>query len=383
MIQTNETFAIIGGGIAGLTAGIALSQKGIKTTIFEAAPEVKPVGAGIVLAANAMLAYRKLGIDTDIIPLGKQLSGFDILSSGGKLITRTDTTFLSVDGAPDNFTIHRAVLHNVLLSKIPATPIHTNKRLRSFEQMENEIVLHFEDGTTHATTYLIAADGIHSPVRKLLLPESTPRYAGYTCWRAVVNTARFNEAGSSETWGAKGRFGIAPLADDKVYWFACINAQQNDVTMRGFKVADLQKEFVSYHQDIQTLLAQTPDEALIWSDIIDLRPLQHFAFGNILLIGDAAHATTPNMGQGACQGIEDAIVLADELAKHKTAPEAFLGFEKRRLARTRNITNTSWVLGRMAQMENALLCRLRNTFMRSLPEKFKQTQVRKVLKVDF
>jgi 2-polyprenyl-6-methoxyphenol hydroxylase-like FAD-dependent oxidoreductase len=383
MIQTDETFSIIGGGIAGLTAAIALAQKGIQTTIFEAAPEVKPVGAGIVLAANAMLAYRRLGIDKDIIPLGKQLSGFDILSSGGKLITRTDTTFLSVDDAPDNFTIHRAVLHNVLLSKIPATSIHTNKRLKSFEQKEKEIVLQFEDGSTHVTTYLIAADGIHSPVRKQLLPESTPRYAGYTCWRAVVNTTQFNDAGSSETWGINGRFGIAPLACDKVYWFACINAPQNDARIRSYKVADLQREFASYHENVQTLLAQTPDDALIWGDIIDLRPLQHFAFGNILLIGDAAHATTPNMGQGACQGIEDAIVLANELSKHKTAPEAFVAFEKRRLARTRDITNTSWVLGRMAQMENGLLCRLRNTFMRSLPEKFKQTQVRKVLKVDF
>lgn len=383
MIQTNETYTIIGGGIAGLTAAIALAQKGIHATIFEAAPEVKPVGAGIVLAANAMLVYRKLGIDKDIIPLGKQLSGFDILSSRGKLITKTDTTFLSVDGAPDNFTIHRAVLHNVLLSKIPTSSIHTNKRLKSFEQKEKEIVVHFEDGTSHVTNYLIAADGIHSPVRKQLLPDSLPRYAGYTCWRAVVSTDKFNEAGSSETWGAKGRFGIAPLAGDKVYWFACINAPQNDATMRGFKVADLQREFTSYHQDIQTLLSRTSNEALIWSDIIDIRPLQHFAFGNIVLIGDAAHATTPNMGQGACQGIEDAIVLADELSKRTVPQDAFKFFEKRRLSRTRDITNTSWVLGKMAQMENSFLCRLRNAFMRSLPEKFKQTQVRKVLKVDF
>jgi len=383
MIQTNETFTIIGGGIAGLTAAIALAQKGIQTTIFEAAPEVKPVGAGIVLAANAMQAYRRLAIDSDIIPLGKQLSGFDILSSSGKLITRTDTSFLSVDDAPDNFTIHRAVLHNVLLSKIPASSIHTNKRLKSFEQKEKEIILHFEDGTSHVTNYLIAADGIHSPVRKQLVPESVHRYAGYTCWRAVVNTAQFNEAGSSETWGAKGRFGIAPLAGDKVYWFACINAPQNDAKMRSLKVADLQREFASYHQDIQTLLNQTSDDALIWSDIIDIRPLQHFAFNNIVLIGDAAHATTPNMGQGACQAIEDAIVLADELSRHTTPQEAFKFFEKRRLARTRDITNTSWVLGRMAQMENGLLCRLRNAFLRALPEKIKQAQVKKVLKVDF
>ncbi|MDH7461403.1 FAD-dependent monooxygenase [Chitinophagaceae bacterium 26-R-25] len=383
MIQANETFTIIGGGIAGLTAAIALAQKGIQATIFEAAPEVKPVGAGIVLAANAMLAYRRLGIDSDIIPLGKQLSGFDILSSRGKLITRTDTTFLSVDDAPDNFTIHRAVLHNVLLSKIPATSIHTNRRLKSFEQKEKETVLHFEDGTSYVTNYLIAADGIHSPVRKQLVAESVPRYAGYTCWRAVVNTAQFNEAGSSETWGTNGRFGIAPLAGNKVYWFACINAPQNDAKMRSFKVADLQREFASYHQDIQTLLNQTPDDALIWSDIIDIRPLQHFAFSNVVLIGDAAHATTPNMGQGACQAIEDAIVLADELSRHPGPQEAFKCFEKRRLSRTRDITNTSWVLGRMAQMENGLFCRLRNAFLRSLPEKFKQTQVRKVLKVDF
>lgn len=378
MAHADRRIAILGGGIAGLSIAIALAQKGIATTIFEAAPEVKPVGAGIVLAANAMYAYRKMGIENDIIPLGKQLTGFNILAANGKLITRTDAAILP-NGAPGNFTIHRAVLHDVLLSKIPPTSIHTNKRLLSFEEKKDGMVLHFEDGTSHLTDYLIAADGIHSPVRRQLLPASAPQYAGYTCWRAVVHTGQFRQAESTETWGAQGRFGIAPLVNDRVYWFACVNAPQNDATMRAYKIADLQKRFVSYHANVQALLACSTDADLIWADIIDIKPISHFAFGKIVLAGDAAHATTPNMGQGACMGIEDAIVLADELAKTQSASDAFIAYEKRRLNRTHYIANMSKRLGKMSQMENPFLCSLRNLALKNLPEWMKRKQVAKIL----
>jgi 2-polyprenyl-6-methoxyphenol hydroxylase-like FAD-dependent oxidoreductase len=381
-MQQQGNYTIIGAGIAGLTIALALTQKGITTTLFEAAPEIKTAGAGIVLAANAMRVYRLMGIDQAIMALGRQLSGFDILSDKGKLISAADTSFLH-DGVPDNFTIHRAALHQVLLGQLPSGTVQTGKRLSSFEQQGKQLLLHFEDGSTHTTDYLIAADGIHSPVRRQLLPASAPRYAGYTCWRAVIDAPGFAGKGSTETWGTAGRFGIAPLAGDQVYWFACINAPQQDARMRAFTVADLRRTFAAYHSDITGLLDRTPDEALIWGDIMDIAPLPKLAFGNIVLAGDAGHATTPNMGQGACQGIEDAWVLAEELARQADVPKAFAAYEQRRLQRVHYITNNSRLLGHIGQMEQPLLCRLRNTLLRCTPEAFKRQQVRKALQTDF
>src|SRR5690606_20169834 len=109
----------------------------------------------------------------------------------------------------------------------------------------------------------------------------------------------------SETWGSKGRFGMTPLVGNKIYWYACINATENNTQYKNYTVNDLRHNFASYHQPVAQILDGTKNEQLIWNDIIDIEPLQHLAFGPILLIGDAGHATTPNMGQGACQAIED------------------------------------------------------------------------------
>ena len=188
---------------------------------------------------------------------------------------------------------------------------------------------------------------------------------------------------ASETWGASGRFGIVPLADNKIYWFACINAPQNDKAMRQFKVADLQYNFRNYHSLIPLILEQSKDEDLLWNDIIDVKPVTRYAFERIVLVGDAAHATTPNMGQGACQAIEDAVVLADELSKHGDISKAFKQFEQRRLKRTHYIVNTSWNIGKAAQINNKVLANCRNFLFRHLPSRVQDRQLEKLYKVDF
>jgi 2-polyprenyl-6-methoxyphenol hydroxylase-like FAD-dependent oxidoreductase len=188
---------------------------------------------------------------------------------------------------------------------------------------------------------------------------------------------------ASETWGTDGRFGIVPLAGNKIYWFACINAGQNDPVLPQFKMTDLQRVFRHFHEPVVSILENTRDADLIWNDISDLKPIPHFAFGNVVLVGDAAHATTPNLGQGACQAIEDAVVLADELSRHSDPAEAFAAFERRRLRRTHFIVNTSRKLGTIAQLSQPWLAGLRNTFFRLLPESVNERQMRTLLEVDF
>jgi 2-polyprenyl-6-methoxyphenol hydroxylase-like FAD-dependent oxidoreductase len=282
-----------------------------------------------------------------------------------------------------NFAIHRADLHEALLAELSPWQITTGKRAIGFEKNDREITLRFQDGSIATTEHLIVADGIHSPVRRQLLPDSAPRYAGYTCWRAVIDAGDLELSAATETWGTEGRFGIVPLEGNRIYWFACLNAAENDTRLSRYTVEDLQRHFGHYHTPVAEILSKTKDSDLIWNDIIDLKPIDRFAFGNILLIGDAAHATTPNLGQGACQAIEDAVVLADELKKNPVPEAAFRAFELRRLKRTRYIVNNSAVLGKIAQLSNPVLATARNTLFRLLPSSINERQMRTLYKVDF
>ena len=376
-------YTILGAGIAGLSTAIALRKIGIQAQVFEAAPEIKPLGAGLLLAANAVKAYQRLGIAEKVVGYGRLLPSFAILDQAGRAITQADAAAISQKFGLHNFAIHRADLHAALLSELDAAYLVTGKRAVRFEQNETNITIQFQDGTSATTDCLIVADGIHSAVRHQLLPDAAPRYAGYTCWRAVIDAGELEWSAASETWGTNGRFGIVPMSGNRIYWFACINAPANDADMRRYTVADLQRHFGDYHAPIAQILAKTRDEDLLWNDIIDLKPLQNFAFGKVVLIGDAAHATTPNMGQGACQAIEDAVVLADELTRNEKPEVAFRAFEQRRLKRTHYIVNNSRTLGRLAQISNPLLAIARNTLFRILPESVNERQMKTLFEVDF
>ncbi len=377
------TIAIIGGGIAGLTTAIAFQKAGYAPVVFEAAETLKPVGAGLGLAANAIKALAKLGIKDKVVEKGRILSSFTIKDEKDKTITYTDSVKISRDYGLDNFTIHRAALHEALLSEIPKAQLYTGKKCTDIIVQESNIQLLFKDGSSFNTDYLIAADGIHSPVRQKLVPASVPRFAGYTCWRAVIDNNTLKIDNSYEIWGSKGRFGAVPLADNKLYWFSTVNSTPNNARFKNFTLLNLKDWFKEYPVEIKAILSQTSEDALIWNDIIDLKPIPQYAFGNILLLGDAAHATTPNMGQGACQAIEDAAVLYDELLKGGELSSVFLRFEKRRLKRTHFITNQSARIGKIAQATHPLMIKVRNALFRSIPGNIKDKQFKKLYNTDF
>jgi len=382
-MQKPQHITIIGAGVAGLTAAKGLSALGYKIDIFESAAELKGIGAGFGLAANAIQAFEYLGLQ-EVLELGHLIADFNIFDDRGKILIANNARRITQKYQQDNFAIHRATLHQFLLSKIDPKQLHLGKKALQFEKLGPQIKLNFEDGTSHFCDYLIVADGVKSRLRQQLLPQSTPRYAGYTCWRATIeNTAHIALKATQEIWGAKGRFGMTPLKDNKIYWYACINSRANNPIYKHYSVADLAQHFANYAAPIPTLLAQTTDAQLIWNDIIDIKPLEHLAYDNILLIGDAGHATTPNMGQGACQAIEDVAVLVDQLKDTPDIRQAFRNFEHRRVARTRYITETSWWIGKAAQWESPIAIALRNMILRCLPSSALQYNIKKLLSVDF
>ncbi|OOG77156.1 FAD-dependent monooxygenase [Algoriphagus sp. A40] len=378
----SHPYVILGGGIAGLTTAIALKQIGIEAVVIEAAAEIKPVGAGLALAANAMMALLQIGIADQVIPEGRELKAFSIYDQKGQIITRTDTDPAHSRFGISNFTIHRADLHRVLLAQLEPKNVITGMRSVDFSEDSEGYLVRIENGEQIRAKYLIVAEGIHSSIGKQLLPDAKIRFSGYTCWRGVMDNSGLNIAETSETWGKNGRFGVTPLSKKQVYWYACINAPTPNSSLKSYTKADLEANFKDFHFPIPEVLAGTKPDQIIWNDILDLEPLSQFAFGNAVLIGDAAHATTPNMGQGACMAIEDAAVLACCLKRNSDPALAFLEFEKRRLPRTQKIVKDSWRLGKIAQLENPLLMGLRNSFFRMIPKKVTEKQLEALYQVD-
>lgn len=373
------TFSIVGGGIAGLTAAIALQRLGLPITLFEAAPSIKPVGAGLGLGTNAIQALAKLGLEAELQSIGQPMRRFSMLTESGRLITQSQ--LIAKDGR-SNLAVHRAELHELLLSKLAPGAFHTGKRIQRLEQLPAAVKLHFEDGSSFESDYLVVADGIHSKIRQQLAPESKLRYAGHWSWRGVAENIATSNWDPSESLGAKGRFGMVPLSNNRVYWFACVNADKNDQRFKSFGLADLAKQFSGYHDPIAQVLRQTPADKLILSPIQDLQPIHRYAYGRVVLIGDAAHATTPNLAQGACQAIEDAVILANCIKTQADITQAFQTFEQKRLKRTHWIVNTSWKLGKVAQLENPVLVGMRNLLLRMLPASVSRKQFDKLEAVD-
>ncbi|NDK56066.1 FAD-dependent monooxygenase [Pontibacter fetidus] len=376
---------VIGGGIGGLCAAIALQKQGIETLVYEAAPELKPVGAGVGLAANAMQGLARLGVADAVIARGKELEALTIFDEHDNIITNQDTRLLSRKYGISNFVIHRADLHDVLAQHLKAGTLYLNKRCQNVSQLGDKITIDFADGAQDSADLLIAADGINSIIRQQLLPHSKPRYAGYTCWRGVIQNpgVELNTMISAETWAPQGRVGMAPLPGNRIYWYACINAPEQSEQMRHMTPTQLAKHFTGVHAPVQLVLAATKPEELIWGDINDLKPLKKFVYNRIVLLGDAAHATTPNMGQGACQAIEDAVVLGQCLEQKPTIAEALASYEKRRLARTAKVVRLSRMLGWVSQWENPLLIKARNAIFRATPAFVTQHQMEDLYRVDF
>lgn len=358
---------IIGAGIAGLTTAIALRQRGWGVQVLEAAPEVRTAGAGLSLASNAIQALGHLGLSEHVINAGQIIRRLDIHDHRGSAMSSVDTSFLP---API-VAIHRTALHQILQDALPSETILTNQRITSLDDLSSDVGRGAPDVT-------IIADGIHSLIRSRIIPNSAPRYAGYTCWRGVVTMPDLNMEHAVETWGRNGRFGILPIGDQRYYWFACVNAPQNDPAMRNATIPDLMRIFSSYASPIPEILHATPQDAVLWNDICDIDTPQRWVYDRTVFIGDAAHATTPNLGQGACQAIEDAVILAHELDRGPNIDQALSRFEHQRIPRVTSIVKRSRRLGAIAQSQSMITAGIRDLVVRMTSERTTQKQMLEV-----
>jgi len=360
---------VIGGGIGGLCAAIALRARGFEVALYEQAAEIHEVGAGLTLWANAIKALRRLDVADAVTAAGARQVKGAILDWHGQRLSKTDPEAIEAEFGAPTIAIHRAVLHRILLAQLPTDIVHLNKKLEHISQDATRVTAHFADGSTAVGDVLIGADGIHSAVRGAVFPEVKLRYAGYTAWRGVVETTEQAAIGfTSESWGPGRRFGVVRISPQQVYWFATENAppQQKFNSPAEIKT-HLRALFQGWHAPVEMLIEATPAEAILHNDIMDTPPSKHWSQGRVTLLGDAIHATTPNLGQGACQAIESAVVLARCLSEQTNVAAAFRAYETERQPRTAWITTTSWQIGSAGQISNPLLCALRNAAVRLTP----------------
>lgn len=372
-----EEITIIGAGIGGLTAALALQQNGRRVTVYESAPEIKPVGAGIIMANNAMQIFDKLGVRNKIEQAGCKISNIRITDARLNTLLASDLTKFENKYGVHNVAIHRADLQQILADEAGWPNIQLGKRLMHIEKGAN-FQLAFEDGSIVHSEAVIGADGIRSIVRSRYFETGTIRDTKQRCWRGICELdwgSRFNHE-AIEAWGKGRRFGFVKISDKKVYWYAVIN----EALMKGAGLTELFSEF---HPDILKIISETPGDRIIFNDLIDLQPIAQWRQGKICLLGDAAHATTPNMGQGACQAVEDAWVMGKLFGQGKSVEEAFAQYEKLRMKKARFIVNTSWTLGKVAHYENSLAIWLRNTLMKIMPQALNDKQLEKVFDIAY
>jgi 2-polyprenyl-6-methoxyphenol hydroxylase-like FAD-dependent oxidoreductase len=358
---------IIGGGIGGLCAAIALRQAGMDVTVFERVTEMHEVGAGLTLWTNAVRALQKLGLTDALQAIGAPGTRGSIRSWQGEILSAIPVDELTQEFGVVPLAVHRADLQAVLLSALGEGVVHLGASCVGCTQDETGVRAQFADGQEAQGEVLIGADGLHSVIRAHLFGQTKPRYAGYTAWRSVTPFQVEQQGEAFETWGRGKRFGFVPLNQGRVYWFATRNMPEGRGDGKMGRKGEVLDLFRGWHEPIEALIKTTEESAILRNDIYDQKPLHHWGEGRITLLGDAAHPMTPNMGQGACQAIEDAIVLAACLRNASDLEAALRAYEEERIKRTAAIVKRSWTIGRVAQWENLLACSIRNALLKRTP----------------
>ena len=370
---------VIGAGIGGLSAAIALRKAGMETVVFERARELKEVGAGLSLTANATAALNELGLAHALREIGGPVGRAEIRTWRNDVLSTIPVSQLDEKLGSRTVAVHRADLQALLLRELGEGVVQLDVEYIGLEQNSAGIRAFFAGRREEHCDVLIGADGLRSAVRAGLLGDGQPRYAGYTVWRAVVTPGRdfFPPDVTIEYWGTGTRCLWARVGGGRVYWAVSTNAREGEKDVTGATKGALLGLLRGWPGPVPALIEATEEPAILRTDIYDRDPpRKRWGEGRVTLLGDAAHPMTPDLGQGACQAIEDAVELGRCLEHQETGAAAALGlYEARRIRRTAWIVRGSRRTGRIAQLQNPLACRLRDAALRALPLRLQMKQL--------
>lgn len=333
---------IIGAGMAGLTAGIALKKFGHEVAIYEQTEKILPVGAAISLWSNGVKCMNYLGLTEQIKRLGGQMNDLAYIDGhSGDTMTAFSLAPLVKEVGQKPYPVSRAELQNMLMDEFGREDIHLGKRMTQLIQQDDSVQVKFADGTEISTPLLIGADGTHSITRTYVLGEQVSRrYAGYVNWNGLVKAS--NNVAPLEQWttfvGEGKRVSVMPVADNRFYFFFDVPLPVGLENNRNTYRSDLKGYFEGWCPQVQYLIDQMDEQTTNRVEIHDIEPFLKFYKGSVVILGDAAHSTTPDIGQGGCQAMEDAVYLARSLQVNTLGIEdALQRYQDKRNERTKEM----------------------------------------------
>lgn len=370
---------ISGAGIGGLTAAIALKQKGWDVALYEQYPHTITAGAGISLWPNAITALDTIGLGHGIRQHGiPSRDGGIHLPDGRALVSARSDDFVAQYGNP-TVLIHRAELHT-LLGTAYGQPIHYGQCVMRYDQDASGVTIYCDSGHTDTGDIFIVADGINSRIRQQWFPQITQRYVGYSAWRGVC---AFDHERVGRFWGeslGEGiRFGITPLVNNHIYWFATRNQPEGTIVPVSERHAYLLSLFGTWAGPSGAIIRATPRDSILQHDIFDIPPLPYWVDTRVALLGDAAHAMSPNLGQGGCQAIEDAITLATALAHTADIPSGLITYQRTRKTYVEQIARSSYQIGQILTLNTGWQCAIRNWVLAKTPLSVSQKRLHPIL----
>ncbi|HEY1574769.1 MAG TPA: FAD-dependent oxidoreductase [Pseudonocardiaceae bacterium] len=346
---------VVGGGIAGLAAAVGLRRRGWQVTLLERRPELSEIGAGLTLWPNALRALDALGVGPAIRGLGLVESSFGVRNSTGRWLSRTDSAVMAKRFGDGIVVLERPQLLAALRDACTGVDIRVNAEV---DTVTDGTVTTSEGG--HFTgDVVIGADGLWSTVRRKLWPDSTIRPTGVLAAR-LIGTVGHPISDGGETWGRGDYAGVVPLPDGRIYAYLVVPVEQSEPDLPWW-----QRRFADWHFPLPQLLADP--EQLLLNELFDLAPLPTLVHGNLALVGDAGHAITPNLGQGACQALEDAVELAACLNPNDATPR-LNRYDERRRPRVHLLAKRSRAAGVAAAWRGRLPVLARNTLVSVLPD---------------
>ncbi|MEV7004243.1 FAD-dependent monooxygenase [Streptomyces sp. NPDC093982] len=361
---------IIGAGIGGLTAAVALRRVGIDVEVYERASVLRPAGTGLSLMSNAISALGLHGIDLELERRGRAIETFQLCDSLGRPVRKLPLKEISDHLGAPSVNIHRADLQGALLEAYgDEAPVQLGASAMHIRPVAGGVRVRFTDGREAHGDVLIGADGFHSVVRHQLVGSEKPREPGYVCWLAVVSFShsQFTNGCVRHYWGPGQRFGLVDIGHGRAYWWGTRN--MSAAAARGWNGGkdEIARAFAGWADEVQEAIRVTPEEAIISVPAQDRPFLERWGEGPITLLGDAAHPMLTSLGQGAGTAVEDAVVLARSLASVTDLSQGLRDYEARRRARVRRMVQLSHRLSQIEQDERRLPRMVRDAYFRWVP----------------